>query len=122
MAIQTPTIDVQVHAYERNHPVRPWAGFLQGPEEVTGGDMVAAMDAVGVDGALLISPFSLYQPVPIRCQLRARGLRGASGKVRLDPADGPEIGNGRRRFRGVGKDTGCGRSPHHAHGTRIWSG
>ena len=60
MAIQTPTIDVQVHAYERNGPERPWNGFLEGPDEVTGDDMVAAMDAVGVDGALLISPFSLY--------------------------------------------------------------
>ncbi|MDA1128697.1 MAG: amidohydrolase family protein [Chloroflexi bacterium] len=61
MAVQTPTIDVQVHAYQRNSPERPWAGFLQGPDEVTGDDMVAAMDAVGVDGALLISPFSLYR-------------------------------------------------------------
>jgi L-fuconolactonase len=59
--MQTPTIDVQVHAYEKNTPSRPWAGFLQGPDEVTGDDMVAAMDKVGVDGALLISPFSLYQ-------------------------------------------------------------
>jgi predicted TIM-barrel fold metal-dependent hydrolase len=61
MVSPTPTIDVQVHAYERNSPKRPWAGFLQGPEEVTGDDMVAAMDAVGVDGALLISPFSMYR-------------------------------------------------------------
>ncbi len=61
MATQTPTIDSQVHAYERNRPERPWAGFLTGPDEVTGDDMVAAMDAVGVDGALLISPFSLYR-------------------------------------------------------------
>jgi predicted TIM-barrel fold metal-dependent hydrolase len=56
-----PTIDTQVHAYERNHPGRPWAGHLQGPPEVTGEQMVAAMDAVGVDGAILVSPFSLYQ-------------------------------------------------------------
>ena len=55
-----PTIDVQVHAYERNHPGRPWIGQLAGPDAVTGDDMVAAMDAVGVDGALLVSPFSLY--------------------------------------------------------------
>ena len=34
---------------------------MQGPDEVTGDDMVAAMDAVGVDGALLISPFSMYR-------------------------------------------------------------
>jgi len=61
MATQTPTIDSQVHAYEKNRPERPWSGFLQGPDEVTGDDMVAAMDAVGVDGALLISPFSMYR-------------------------------------------------------------
>ncbi len=56
-----PTIDAQVHAYERDHPGRPWVGVLRGPPEVTGDDMVAAMDAVGVDGALLVSPFTMYQ-------------------------------------------------------------
>lgn len=56
-----PTIDAQVHAYERNHPGRPWAAVLAGPPEVTGDQMVAAMDAVGVDGAILISPFTLYR-------------------------------------------------------------
>lgn len=55
-----PTIDSQVHAYERNHPGRPWVGTLHGPPEVTGDQMVAAMDAVGVDGAILVSPFSMY--------------------------------------------------------------
>ena len=55
-----PIIDSQVHAYERNRPGRPWVGFLHGPPEVTGKDMVAAMDAVGVDGALLVSPFAMY--------------------------------------------------------------
>ena len=64
MATQTLTIDSQVHAYERNHPGRPWAGTLTGPAEVTGDDMVAAMDAVGVDGALLVSPFSMYRYDP----------------------------------------------------------
>ena len=64
MATQTYTIDSQVHAYERNRPERPWSGFLRGPDEVTGNDMVAAMDAVGVDGALLVSPFSLYRYDP----------------------------------------------------------
>jgi L-fuconolactonase len=53
--------DSQVHAYERNHPGRPWVGTLQGPAEVTGDQMVAAMDAVGVDGAVLVSPFSMYR-------------------------------------------------------------
>ena len=57
----TPVIDAQVHAYERDHPGRPWLGFLHGPDEVTGDDMVAAMDEVGVDGALLVSPYSMYR-------------------------------------------------------------
>lgn len=61
MAMQTLTIDSQVHAYERDRPERPWRNFLRGPAEVTGDDMVAAMDAVGVDGALLVSPFTLYR-------------------------------------------------------------
>ena len=56
-----PTLDSQVHAYERNHPGRPWAGVLHGPAEVTGDQMLAAMDAVGVDGAVLVSPFSMYR-------------------------------------------------------------
>jgi predicted TIM-barrel fold metal-dependent hydrolase len=56
-----PTLDSQVHAYERNHPGRPWVGTLYGPKEVTGDQMVAAMDAVGVDGAILVSPFSMYR-------------------------------------------------------------
>ena len=60
MTTHTFIIDSQVHAYERNSPERPWSGFLQGPDEVTGDDMVAAMDAVGVDGALLVSPYSMY--------------------------------------------------------------
>jgi L-fuconolactonase len=55
------TIDSQVHAYERNHPGRPWHATLAGPAEATGDQMVAAMDEVGVDGALLVSPFTMYQ-------------------------------------------------------------
>jgi predicted TIM-barrel fold metal-dependent hydrolase len=56
-----PILDSQVHAYERNHPGRPWVGTLTGPEEVTGDQMVAAMDEVAVDGAILVSPFSMYR-------------------------------------------------------------
>ena len=52
-------IDAQVHAYERDHPGRPWAGVLTGPAEVTGDDMVAAMYDVDVDGAVLVSPFTM---------------------------------------------------------------
>ena len=56
-----PTIDSQVHAYERDHPGRPWAAVLHGPKEVTGDDMVKAMDAVKVDAAILVSPFTMYR-------------------------------------------------------------
>src|ERR1700750_16663 len=56
-----PTLDSQVHAYERNLPGRPWIGTLTGPDEVTGDQMVAAMDAVGVDGSILVSPFTMYR-------------------------------------------------------------
>ena len=58
---EVPVIDAQVHAYERDRPERPWIGFLHGPEEATGDQMVAAMDEVGVDGALLVSPYSMYR-------------------------------------------------------------
>jgi predicted TIM-barrel fold metal-dependent hydrolase len=55
------TVDAQVHAYERNHPARPWHAVLTGPPEVTGDQMIAAMDAVGVDGAILVSAFTMYR-------------------------------------------------------------
>ena len=55
------TIDAQVHVYERDHPGRPWAAVLHGPPEVTGDDMIAAMDAVGVDAAVLVSAFTMYR-------------------------------------------------------------
>jgi L-fuconolactonase len=55
------TIDAQVHAYERDRPTRPWAAVLTGPPEVTGDNMIAAMDVVGVDGAVLVSPFTMYR-------------------------------------------------------------
>ena len=55
------TIDAQVHAYERDRPERPWTAVLAGPPQVTGDDMVAAMDDVGVDGAILVSPYTMYR-------------------------------------------------------------
>ena len=56
-----PTIDAQVHCYGRRTPTHPWVDPFPGPEEMTGADMVKAMDAVGVDGALLISVFAIYR-------------------------------------------------------------
>jgi predicted TIM-barrel fold metal-dependent hydrolase len=54
-------IDSQVHAYEANTPKRPWHAVPNWPAHVTGDEMVAAMDKVGVDGAIFISAFSLYR-------------------------------------------------------------
>ncbi len=54
-------IDSQVHAYERNSKKRPWQGQLQGPDSVTGTEMIEAMDAAGVDGGLLVSPYNKYR-------------------------------------------------------------
>ena len=56
-----PVIDSQVHAYEANTPQRPWATVPNWPPHVTGDEMVAAMDKVGVDGAIFISSFSMYR-------------------------------------------------------------
>lgn len=54
-------IDSQVHTYEANAPARPWHSVPDWPPHVTGDEMVAAMDAVGVDGAIIVSPLSLYR-------------------------------------------------------------
>jgi len=54
-------IDSQVHAYEANTPKRPWKAVPNWPAHVTGDEMVAAMDKVGVDGAIFISAFTMYE-------------------------------------------------------------
>jgi len=56
-----PVIDSQVHVYAANTPDRPWHTVPNWPDHVTGDEMVAAMDAVGVDGAIFVSAFSMYQ-------------------------------------------------------------
>ena len=82
------TIDAQVHAYERDHPARPWVGVLHGPPQVTGDDMVAAMDAVGVDGAVLVSPFSMYRYDASYALEVFAAYPGRFGLVKpVDPAD-----------------------------------
>ena len=59
MATQNLTIDCQVHCYERNTPAAPgahtWRTRGSNRRRHGGGD-----DAVGGDGAIMISPFSLY--------------------------------------------------------------
>ena len=54
-------IDSQVHVYEANTPKRPWHSVPNWPDHVTGDEMVASMHKVGVDGAIFISAFSMYQ-------------------------------------------------------------
>src|SRR5439155_12572957 len=60
-ASPTTIIDSQVHAYDANTPKRPWFRVPNWPDHVTGDAMVAAMDKVGVDGAIFISAFSMYR-------------------------------------------------------------
>jgi predicted TIM-barrel fold metal-dependent hydrolase len=54
-------IDAQVHVYERNEPGEVWANHLPGPVEMNGDQMIAAMDAAGVDAAILVSAWTLYR-------------------------------------------------------------
>ena len=56
-----PIIDSQVHCYEANTPRRPWHSVPNWPPSATGDEMVAAMDRLGIDGAIYISAFSMYQ-------------------------------------------------------------
>ncbi len=56
-----PIVDAQLHAYERNRPERPWHDALTGPDEATGDQTVAVLDAAGVDGAILVSAFTMYR-------------------------------------------------------------
>jgi predicted TIM-barrel fold metal-dependent hydrolase len=85
------TIDAQVHAYERDRPGRPWAAVLHGPAEVTGDDMVAAMDAAGVDGALLVSPFTMYRYDASYAIAVHAAHPGRFGLIKpVDPAD-PDV-------------------------------
>ena len=49
-------IDSQIHAYEANTPKRPWKTVPDSPPSATGDEHVAAMDKLGVDGAILHPP------------------------------------------------------------------
>ena len=85
-------IDSQVHAYEANTPKRPWATVPNWPSHATGDEMVAAMDALGIDGAILVSAFSMYRydaSYAVEVQRRHPG-RFALVKP-VDPAD-PAVG------------------------------
>ncbi len=81
-------IDSQVHAYEANTPKRPWATVPNWPPHVTGDEMVAEMDKVGVDGAIFISSFSMYQYDGSYAEEVARAHPGRMAIVKpVDPDD-----------------------------------
>ena len=57
-----PIIDSQIHPYEANTPKRPWVGTPPNwPPSANADENVAAMDKLGIDGAILISSFSMYR-------------------------------------------------------------
>jgi len=81
-------IDSQVHAYEANTPKRPWHTVPNWPPHVTGDEMVAAMDKVGVDGAIFISSFSMYRYDGSYAEEVARAHPGRMAIVKpVDPDD-----------------------------------
>jgi predicted TIM-barrel fold metal-dependent hydrolase len=84
-------IDSQVHAYEANTPQRPWHSVPNWPPHVTGDEMVAAMDKVGVDGAIFISAFSLYQYDASYAVEVARAHPGRLAIVKPVDADDPAV-------------------------------
>jgi hypothetical protein len=119
------TMDAQVHAYEGNHPGRPWAAFLHGTPEVTGDDMAAAMDAVGVDGAILVSPFAMCRDnasqVSRPDQVAQLAERNPSPRLAIDDLGlqqrvGPAGSSGALRRPAEGADPGGARQHrHHDH-------
>ncbi len=81
-------IDSQVHAYEANTPKRPWHTVPNWPAHVTGDEMVAAMQKVGVDGAIFISAFSMYRYDASYAVEVQRAHPGRFGIVKpVDPED-----------------------------------
>jgi L-fuconolactonase len=83
-----PIIDSQVHAYAANTPDRPWNTTPNWPASANGEEMVAAMDAVGVDGAILVNAFSMYQYDSSFAEAVQRAHPGKFGLVKpIDPDD-----------------------------------
>ena len=84
-------IDSQVHAYEANTPKRPWHSVPNWPDHVTGDEMVAAMDKVGVDGAIFISAFSMYRYDASYAVEVQRAHPGRFGLVKPVDPDSPSV-------------------------------
>ena len=83
-----PTLIPRFTLTNATNPGRPWVGTLTGPAEVTGDQMVAAMDAVGVDGAICVLALQ-HVPYDARYALEvfARGGRVGLNSVSV-PIDG----------------------------------
>src|SRR5512146_415927 len=122
-------IDSQVHAYEANTPKRPWHTVPNWPDHVTGDEMVAAMDSVGVDGAIFISSFSMYG---YDASYAVEVQRAHPGRFALvkpidpeDPANEDTIAEWKKQPGAVGvrimltKEPGRDRSPDHPGIARI---
>src|SRR5580692_5422226 len=84
-------IDSQIHAYEANSPKRPWDTVPNWPPHVTGDEMVAAMDKVGVDGAIFISAFSMYRYDASYAVEVQRAHPGKFGIVKPVDPDNPDV-------------------------------
>ncbi len=122
-------IDSQVHAYEANTPKRPWHSVPNWPAHVTGDEMVAAMDKVGVDGAIFISAFSMYRYDASYAVEVQRAHPGRFAIVKPvdpeDPAVGDVIAEWKRTPGAVGvrimltKEPGRDRDPNHPGLNRI---
>ena len=86
-----PIIDSQIHAYEANTPKRPWDTVPNWPPHVTGDEMVAAMNKVGVDGAIFISAFSMYRYDASYAVEVQRAHPGKFGLVKPVDPDNPDV-------------------------------
>ena len=104
-------IDFQVHAYEANSPKRPWHSVPNWPDHVTGDEMVAAMDKVGVDGAIFISAFSLYRYDASYAVEVQRAHPGRLAIVKPVDPDDPDVADVVAEWK---KTPGAVGNPHHA--------
>jgi predicted TIM-barrel fold metal-dependent hydrolase len=84
-------IDSQVHSYEANTSKLPWHSVPNWPDHVTGDEMVAAMDRVGVDGAIFISAFSMYRYDASYAVEVQRAHSGRFALVKLVDPDDPTV-------------------------------
>ena len=103
-------IDSQVHVYEANTPKRPWHSVPNWPDHVTGDEMVAAMDKVGVDGAIFISAFSMYQ---YDASYAVEVQQAHPDRFAIVKPVRPGRSGGGRCHRRLEEDAGHGRHPHH---------